>query len=122
VKDVPPHIVSIYIAVFTVIVMPIVWWIVRKIDQHRREAKARELEKTLDLKLKGYVTTTELASIDRRLEAIQMDGREREGRIIGTITAVGQQAATESQRLGNEIKHANQRIDSVLGILGNRRK
>lgn len=122
--------VAIGIAFGTVIVVPTAVWIGRKIaaawHEHRvrllgevfvtREEFSRQFSKL------NEAQTAQHAENRATLDQLRMDGKEREGKLTAMLEGIRQEVREDTKELRESVAAVHGRVDSVLGLLGNRRK
>lgn len=56
------------------------------------------------------------------LDAIRAEGQQREGRLVGTLESFQQQNRDDAKEQRGQISIVSGRVDSVLHMLGDRRR
>lgn len=125
-----PSWVPIAIAVGTVIVVPAAVWIGKRIaaawHAHRvrllgevfvtRDEFKRQFEQL------GDTQTRQHRENQAALESLRLDGREREGKLSGLIDGMRKETREEARDLNTSVGEVHKRVDSILSMLGNRRR
>lgn len=125
-----PQWIPIAIAVGTVIVVPAAVWIGRRIAAAWHAHRVRVLgnhfvthaEFKREFEKLGDTGARQHRENQNALEALRLDGREREGKITGLIDGMRKENREEARDINTSVGEVHKRVDSVLAMLGNRRK
>ena len=127
-----PHQWSLVIAVGTVIVVPALVGVGKKMVSFYRDSR----DKRLADKLQGYISRKEMEVQFEQLQAIQAqqhaenrafldtirsEAIRREERLTTIIQTTSAQTAVDTRELRGEVGKVNSRVDNVLQMLGDRR-
>lgn len=128
-----PHTVQwvpIGVAVGTVIVVPAAVWIGKKIaaawHRHRvellsdvfvtREEFTRQFEQISDTQARQHGENKAL------LEALRVEGKDRETKLTTLLDTARKDHRDEARELRDNVGEVHKRVDTVLNMLGNRRR
>lgn len=122
--------VPIAIAVGSVIVVPAAVWIGRKIAAAWHQHRVRVLGEIFLTRAEFQSQFESLGDTQARqhsenkalLEALRVDGRERETKLTTLLDTARKDHRDEQRELRDNIGEVHKRVDSVLTMLGNRRK
>ena len=138
--ELKPHEWSVVIAVGTVIVIPLLVTGWKKLVSYYKAAQ----DAAMAARLKDYVTREELevqfdtltdlqnrqhaenqrflAENHKFLDTIRTEALKREEKLSTLIQQASDQNSKQNERIGGEVHHVNQRVDTVLQMLGDRRQ
>lgn len=131
--ELEPHEWSVVIAVGTVIVVPLTLTIWKKLRAHYREAQEAKMAE----RLRPFVTRQEVemqfdtltsmqieqhAENQKYLDTIRTEALRREEKLSTLIKEAGASSTSQNDRIRGEVHAVNQRVDSVLQMLGDRRQ
>lgn len=111
--------VQIAIALGTVILVPSVIFVLKHYLRQRRIARHAEL-------CEHFATRDEIDKKHQEnvalLDAIRSEGLTREGKILASIDALSSRNSQEVNDLRAGVRDVHQRVDTVLQMMGDRRR
>ena len=128
--EIAPHWISVGIAIGTVIIVPTLVWSLRKIAQAWHDHRVKVLREVFVPREDVQRQYSELATTQARqhgenqyaLEQLRLEGKEREGRLVGMMDTARKDNRDAVTALSSSIGDVHRRVDSILAILGNRRR
>lgn len=123
-------VVPIAIFIGSAIVLPAVVALGKRMLQawrdHRHKILAESFctrkEVEVQFQTLSEVQAKQHAENQKALDALRMDGKEREGRIAGLFEAMHREVKEEGKELRENVGQVHSRVDSLFGVLQDRRR
>lgn len=125
----PQH-VAIGVAIAGLVVVPAVVALTKRLLQAWHEARYGRLAKVFATREEVEMNFDELRKVQERqhaenrdfLDTIRTEALAREGRLTAILETYRQEQRTDTKDVREEVGEVHKRVDSVLGMLGNRRR
>lgn len=126
----PTWVVPVAIAIGTAVIVPTFVWLLRRAAQAWHDHRVKVLGDVFVAKgdvqrqfsSMNDTQARQHAENQRALESLRLEGKEREGRLVGMIDTGRKDQRDEVRALVSSVGDVHRRVDSILTLLGDRRR